>query len=162
MTDKPKHPGGRPTNYNPEIAKLICERISTHDIGIQRLCNKYADMPGKETIREWKLKHPEFAAQYALAKQEQVTNLAEDIIDIADDGLNDYYLDDSGIATVNTDHINRSRLRIDTRKWYASKLAPKIFGDAKRVEELEGENERVKEELARLRAELDAKNKKEY
>jgi hypothetical protein len=27
------------------------------------------------------------------------------------------------------EHINRSRLRVDTRKWYLSKLAPKRYGE---------------------------------
>lgn len=35
---------------------------------------------------------------------------------------------DSKVVADN-EHINRSRLRIDTRKWIAAKLAPKIYGD---------------------------------
>lgn len=152
-----KRPVGRPTNYNPEIAKLICERVATHDMGIQRLVNFYDDLPNKETIREWKLKHPEFAVQYALAKQIQVDNYAEDIIDIADNGSKDYAMTEDGFQ-LDTEHINRSRLRIDSRKWMASKLAPKIYGDAKRVEELENENARYKDELNALRDKLDKAN----
>lgn len=161
MTDKPKHPGGRPTKYTPELAEKICQRVATHDVGIQRLCDMYDDMPDKSTIRLWKLVHPEFSTQYIKAKQEQVTNFAEDIIDIADNGSKDYELTDDGFKLDN-EHIQRSRLRVDTRKWYASKLAPKIFGDAKRVEELEGENERVKAELRALRDKLDKANVSEY
>ena len=59
---------------------------------------------------------------------------------------------------LDTEHINRSRLRIDSRKWMASKLAPKIYGDAKRVEELENENARYKDELNALRDKLDKAN----
>jgi hypothetical protein len=161
MAEKAKHPGGRPTNYCQEIAQLVCDRVATHHVGIERLCNMYPDMPGKTTIREWKLKHDEFASRYALARQKQVENYAEDIIDIADDGSKDYVLTEDGFK-LDTEHLNRSRLRIDTRKWMASKLAPKIYGDQKRVEELEGENERVKAELRELREKLDVKNKSEY
>jgi hypothetical protein len=30
---------------------------------------------------------------------------------------------------LNGEHVQRSRLRVDTRKWFASKVAPKIYGD---------------------------------
>ncbi len=49
--------------------------------------------------------------------------------DIADDGSNDFTKDKDGKAVVDHEHIQRSRLRIDTRKWIASKLLPKRYGD---------------------------------
>jgi hypothetical protein len=55
------------------------------------------------------------------------------MLEIADDGRNDTYEDENGHQHVNTDHIQRSRLRIDARKWLASKMAPKKYGD--RVEQ---------------------------
>jgi len=55
--------------------------------------------------------------------------LAEEILEIADDGRNDTYETEDGAEKVNTDVINRSRLRVDTRKWLMSKLAPKKFGE---------------------------------
>lgn len=135
MSDaKPKHPGGRPTKYTPELAKLICERIATHDCGIQRLVDMYDDMPQKSTIRLWKLHNIEFSSQYADAKRQQCENLAEDIIDIADDNSADFSYDEEGITRFNSDHVQRSRLRVDTRKWMASKLAPKIYGDKTQVD----------------------------
>ena len=127
------NPIGRPSDYNPEIAKLICERIATHDCGIQKLVDMYDDMPMKSTIRLWKLKHTDFSSQYADAKRQQVENLAEDIIDICDNSAQDYYTED-GKEHFNSEHVQRARLRVDTRKWLASKLAPKIYGDRK-VEE---------------------------
>ena len=54
---------------------------------------------------------------------------AEQIIEIADDGTNDTYLDEQGNVKVNTDVLGRSRLRVDARKWIASKLLPKVYGD---------------------------------
>ena len=55
-------------------------------------------------------------------------------MEIADDARNDWmsYEDkNSGCESwrLNGEHVQRSRLRIDTRKWLASKLAPKIYGD---------------------------------
>lgn len=124
-------PAGRPTTYCAEIASLICERVATHDCGIQKLCDMYDDMPTKSTIRLWKLKNIEFSTQYADAKRQQVENFAEDIIDIADDDRKDFKISEDGSYKVDGDHIQRARLRVDTRKWMASKLAPKIYGDKK-------------------------------
>jgi hypothetical protein len=58
----------------------------------------------------------------------QMELMATEILDIADDGSNDTYETDDG-EKVNQDHINRSRLRVDTRKWLMSKLAPKKYGE---------------------------------
>ena len=55
--------------------------------------------------------------------------MAEEILAIADDGINDTYVDDDGRPRVDNDVIQRSRLRVDTRKWLMSKMAPKRFGD---------------------------------
>jgi hypothetical protein len=55
--------------------------------------------------------------------------MADEIIEISNDGSNDTYTDDDGREHVNQDVIARSRLRVDSRKWLASKLAPKRYGD---------------------------------
>lgn len=130
---KEKKARGRPTDYNQEIANLICERVAAHDFGIKKLCDMFPDMPVPDTIRLWRWRHPEFSAQYAKAKAFQGELTAEEILDIADDGRNDWMesLGEDGKPLgwkVNGEHVQRSRLRIDTRKWIASKLAPKLYG----------------------------------
>jgi hypothetical protein len=122
---------GRPTNYNKTIATRICELVATHDCGIGKLCDMYDELPWKQTIRLWQLKHPEFNEQYMKAKAFQVNNLAEDILEIADDSSGDIKMDKDGNECLNSEFVARSRIRIDTRKWLASKLAPKIYGDKK-------------------------------
>ena len=54
--------------------------------------------------------------------------LIDEIIDIADDASQDINITEKGKEICNSEFIARSRLRIDTRKWLASKLAPKIYG----------------------------------
>jgi hypothetical protein len=60
--------------------------------------------------------------------------LADELLEIADDGTNDWMKrfgkdgEDLGWA-LNGEHIARSRLRVDTRKWLLSKCLPKVFGD---------------------------------
>jgi len=120
---------GRPTEYSPELAKLICERVVTHEVGLQRLCSMYDDMPAKITINQWRNKYPEFATQYAQAKISQIETLVDEIIDIADDSTRDELINDQGVRVCNTEFIARSRLRIDTRKWLAAKLIPRLYGN---------------------------------
>ena len=119
---------GRPTDYTQELADLICERIATHGIGLKKLCEMYDDIPEKVTIRRWCLKYPQFRSQYAQAKFLQIETLVDEIIDIADDSSHDITLTDQGKEVCNSEFIARSRLRIDTRKWLASKLVPKVYG----------------------------------
>lgn len=86
-------------------------------------------MPSSSMVKRWLAQHSEFRAQYAQAREDQADFYAEQIIEIADDGLNDTYLDDEGNTIVDHDVIARSKLRVDARKWVASKLAPKKYGD---------------------------------
>ena len=124
-----KNKGGRPSKYTKALANLICERIATHDIGLQRLCDMYDDMPAKITINQWRYKHPEFSTQYALAKMIQVELLAESIDDMAHEiGT---YVDGEGNTRIDAGFVAWQRLKIDTRKFTISKLLPKIFGDYK-------------------------------
>lgn len=144
MATPRKHPDdllktGRPSKYCPEIVELICERVATHDLGLRRLTDMYDDMPDKVTINIWRRKYPEFRSLYAQAKCEQIEFLTEDILDIADDSTNDWMetiaKEDQPIGyRVNGDHIQRAKLRVDTRKWLASKLAPKIYGEKQQTE----------------------------
>lgn len=117
---------GRPSDYTLEQADDICAHIA----GGRSLVSWCAveNHPDYATVMRWLQKQPEFRDKYACARQDQADFLAEEIVQIADDGLNDTYVTDDGVRT-NQDVIARSRLRVDARKWYASKLAPKKYGD---------------------------------
>jgi len=124
---------GRPSSYNPEIAAEICAELALGK-SLRKVCLP-EDRPSVATIFIWFGKHPEFVEQYEKAKAECADFLAEEIIDIADDGTNDYMesLDPETGGVIgyklNGEHVQRSRLRVDSRKWIASKLKPKKYGD---------------------------------
>ena len=87
----------------------------------------------------WLAKEPAFQNQYARAREIQAEYHFEELIEIADDGTNDYVAkrDASGAIVgwrENGEWVNRSRLRVDTRKWAMSKMAPKKYGDKTQVE----------------------------
>src|SRR5260370_2842775 len=71
----------------------------------------------------------DFRDQYARAREEQADKLFREIIEIADDASGDYVTTSDGKTIVDHEHIQRSRLRVDARKWAAARLAPKKYGD---------------------------------
>lgn len=148
ISNQPKHPGGRPSDYTIEKGDLICERIATHDCGLPRLCKMYNDMPDEKTVQRWRYQFPEFRLKYAQAKMSQADLLAEQCLQISDDST--------------PENVGVDRLRVDARKWLASKLLPKQYGDKLLLEQKNEENEQLKEELKVLRGKLDKKNKKEF
>lgn len=118
---------GRPSDYTPEIAAGICARLVEGE-SLRSICRDDA-MPAIATVFKWLAAHTEFVEQYARARESQADTLADEILEIADDGRRDYAVDADGHAAVDHDHIARSRLRVDARKWIASKLKPKKYGD---------------------------------
>lgn len=86
-------------------------------------------MPAPATVCDWLARDPDFSERYARARQAGLDAMAEEAVSIADDGLNDTYLDADGNRRVDQDVVQRSRLRVDTRKWFLSKLAPGKYGD---------------------------------
>lgn len=140
---------GRPTDYTQELAILICDRVSSSNLGLQKLCAMYDDMPVPSTIYLWQYKHPEFSDMYMQAKANQAHVLADECLQIADDDSGDTKIDpETGYEVCNTEFIARSRLRIDTRKWMAARLAPKYYGKAaEEIPKEKGDRESVLERI---------------
>ena len=117
--------------YSEEIADRICDVLAASDRGLQAICAA-ADMPSVRTVYRWLEKNEAFRLKYFLAREAQADFLADQIIEIADDATNDYMTITKGDETynvVNREVLSRSKLRVDARKWKASKLAPKKYGD---------------------------------
>lgn len=127
-----KGAGGRPTDYTEELAADILSRLATGE-SMRTIC-KDDDMPSRTTLFLWIARHSEFSNQYAIAKEEAAEALAEEIFDIADNANNDWmeqHSEDAGLAAfkLNGENIQRSKLRVDVRKWYLSKIKPKKYGE---------------------------------
>lgn len=102
---------GRPTLYSPDIAEGLLNWLADG-----KSLRKYCDQPGtpnKATVLRWLASNRDFSDQYARAREAGADSHLDDIVDIAD-----------------TDpDPKRARVRIDARKWVASKLAPRKYGD---------------------------------
>lgn len=113
---------GRPSDFTPEIANEICERLANGE-SLRTITGTDRDdfMPAETTVRRWLAGseewNEEFRRQYARARDAQADHYAEAIVDISDEAVSDAV------------EVARNRLRMDARKWYASKLAPKKYGD---------------------------------
>lgn len=127
---------GRPSDYTQETADIICSRIAAGE-SLRTICLD-DEMPGQSTVFRWLESRLDFREQYARAREAQADFYADEIIKISDDGSNDWMERRSeaekgaGVNTgwvLNGEHVQRSRLRVDARKWYASKVAPKKYGD---------------------------------
>lgn len=121
---------GRPSLFGAEVASTICSRIADGE-SLREICRDDA-MPDKATVLRWLGAHEEFRDQYARAREAQADYFADEILEIADDGSNDWMLRKVGeeeIEVANHEHISRSKLRVDARKWLMSKMAPKKYGD---------------------------------
>ena len=153
---------GRPTLYSDEMVEYICMRVATSEMGLPRLCKKHDDMPDEETIRRWLYTYPNFRGKYAQAKVQQAELLAEQIVEISDESNRDMKINENGYETIDGEVVARSRLRVDTRKWLASKLIPRLYGNIKEIEDEREKNEILREEVRALRAQLDEKNKRDY
>jgi hypothetical protein len=101
--------------YTVKIADHICKRLSEGE-SLRAMC-KDDDMPCQSTVFKWLAAEPAFAEQYARAREAQADCMADEIQEIADEVAND--------ATA----VARNRLRVDARKWLASKMVPKKYGD---------------------------------
>ena len=128
-----KKPPHRPTIFTKKLALKICNRIANGE-SLRKIC-KDTNMPARKTVYLWLLdeRKSDFLHQYNTSMNVRTEELFDELNEIADDGSNDYMTregrDGETIEVLNSEHVQRSRLRIDTRKWYLSKVMPKKFGD---------------------------------
>lgn len=123
---------GRPTKYNQAIDEEICLRLANGE-SLNAICRD-KHMPDRCNVMRWILAttnstYDAFRTNYTLAREIQYQNMSDDILDIADDGTNDWMETNnpgSDGYQVNGEALGRSRLRVDTRKWFMSKVLPKF------------------------------------
>lgn len=126
---------GRPSDYSDPIADAICEEIASGRSLLQ-ICMD-PDLPNESTIYRWLEKHADFREKYARARDRQADRYAAEIIALADTPVEARKVTikaDGSEEIVIGDAVERTRLQIDARKWYASKVAAKKYGDKVQAE----------------------------
>jgi hypothetical protein len=120
------------SEYKQELAERICTIIATHTDSFDDLIEKF-DLPPKSTIYEWLWKNDAFSEMYKKAKMRQAELMAEELEAVANKKA--YYVDADGNQRIDPGFTQSQRLIADTRKWIATKLAPRIYGDKQTIEQ---------------------------
>jgi len=140
-----------PHAYTVELAIKVCVAVSQDPRPLSAICADNPSLPNAKLIDRWRAANGVFARNFNAAKKMQAQILIDEIIEIVDDPANCV-----------PEILNWAKARVNTRQWLASKLIPKIYGDQKQIDDLTVQNNRMQEEVMKLRQELDAENKKPY
>ena len=126
----------RPSIFTQALADVICERIANGE-SLRRICMDDENMPAISSVMRWLSEDKAFSEQYARAREIQAEGFFDEIADIADNASNDWMEacdpDNPGYR-LNGEHISRSKLRVDARKWMLAKMLPKKYGDKQQID----------------------------
>lgn len=109
---------GRPRmEYNHEVAMLLLEEIAEGEQSLRQILDEApkGTYPSRATINRWLRENDDFASLYAEAKGSQQDSFVDDTIFIADKAT--------------PEDVAVAKLRVQTRQWSASRIAPKKYGD---------------------------------
>jgi transposase-like protein len=118
---------GRPSVFSEKLADEIC-RLIAEGVSLSDVCRREG-MPVRQTVHDWVINNRDgFGDRYARARELQADRFAEELLEIADDTSHDV-VERNGELVVDHEHIQRSKLRVDTRKWLMARMAPRKWGD---------------------------------
>lgn len=126
---------GRPSDYSEELTDEICEKLAAGE-SLRAICS-LEEFPAERTVYYWLESKPDFLQKYARAREQQADYYVAQIVDIADKtqlGEIVTLKADGSEERKIADMIEHRRLQVDARKWAASKLAPKKYGDKQQLE----------------------------
>ena len=131
---------GRPSKYNPEIARIICEQLS-EGIPLRQICRENEGFPAWRTVYDWMGRDEELSASIARARDIGYDAIAEECLMIADTpqmGQKQVMGDDGATVTVE-DMLGHRKLQIETRLKLLAKFHPSKYGDRVGVHGVAGE-----------------------
>jgi hypothetical protein len=110
---------GTHSAFTQEIADNICLQL-IEGKSLRTICLN-EDTPALSTVMLWissadsRNDYKLFSEQYARAREMQADTLADEILSLSDEA--------------DAKNAHAIRVRVDARKWVASKLKPKVYGD---------------------------------
>jgi hypothetical protein len=127
---------GRPSIYTEELANDICTRLGLGE-SLRKICLD-KDMPSLSSVMSWLTTKPVFLEQYTRAREIQAETQFDELIDIVDQPPELSYVTGKNGEQIevkfDSSYVQWMKLRVDTRKWTAARMAPKKYGDQKQPE----------------------------
>jgi hypothetical protein len=114
---------GRPSSYSPELSAIVCRRIAEGE-SLRGICAE-EDMPATSTIMRWISAVPGFREHYEQAIRERIELAVDDLAH-----LTEAPPERGPDGKIDPGYVALQRLRVETRRWIASRLLPKKYGDA--------------------------------
>lgn len=99
-----------------EIQEKVLSELQSGERSLRQICAE-KDMPNMKTIGRWLVASPEFALKYAQARVAQA-NMLFDRMEAVEEAV-----------AAGTMDSHAARVVLDSMRWRASKLAPKVYGD---------------------------------
>lgn len=128
---------GRPSLYTEELANEICVRLGLGE-SLRKICLDER-IPSMATVMTWLSRKPDFLEQYTRAREIQAETQFDELIDIVDQHPDLAHVVDKNGELVevkfDSSYVAWMKLRVDTRKWTAARMAPKKYGEQKTAEE---------------------------
>jgi len=115
-----KGPGGRPTDYNSEIAEAVCSWIAGGK-SLRAFCRQEGT-PDVTTVCRWIVRHDEFRQQYAQAREAAGYAHGDGVIEVVE------LLREGGIDA------QTAKAMMDGLKWAAERMAPKAHSPRQEVD----------------------------
>lgn len=137
--------------FTPEQREAIIEKVITglqDGIPLAEMCREEG-MPDRATIWRWAENDEELSQRIARARRIGFDVIAEEALEIADDGSNDWMRrqgrddDDDAPWALNGEHVQRSKLRIETRLKLLAKWDPKRYGEALQLKHADADGEKL-------------------
>jgi hypothetical protein len=128
---------GRPSIYTEELANDICTRLGLGE-SLRKICLA-EDMPSLRSVMSWLTTKPDFLQQYTRAREIQAETQFDELIDIVDQPPELSHITDKNGELIevkfDSSYVQWMKLRVDTRKWTAARMAPKKYAEYKAPEE---------------------------
>lgn len=127
------------TGYDEKLADAICDAIATQPKSLAAVLEDLGKPINPSTWYRWLQSNAELCNRYARARADQAQVMADEIASIADTTQVGEIVTEKpdGVEVKRADMLEHRRLRIESRKWLAAKLLPKVYGD-KTQQEISG------------------------
>lgn len=112
----------------PTVQAEVCRQL-IEGLSLRTICEA-EDMPDRATIARWLAQDEAFRAEYGIAREMQAETYADEIVDIAD-------------KSFDRDSAAAAKVKFEARKWVASKLLPKKYGEATLLKHADADGEKL-------------------